>query len=130
MNIPTQETCDPDNPEEHALWALVHLPQVGVPLLMHPSVLRDWSKHLYELGFRHDPELQAKKLQRPFAGRQSPYNGATAWVDKDAPDPPMRTLPDIRSLTAEENAAMLAQYQAAGMVPAAPEQPDTAFELR
>lgn len=129
MNIPTQDVCDPENPEEHALWALVHLPQVGAPLLLHPSVLRDWSKHLWDLGFRHDPELQTLKFQRPFAGRQSPFNGATGWVPTGTPDPDIRVLPDIHSLTVEENAAMLAQYERAGMIPEPTEARDTAFEL-
>ncbi|KZM68827.1 phage gene 29 protein family protein [Nocardia terpenica] len=130
MSLPAQATCNPEDPEEFALWALVHLPRVGVPLLMHPEVLRDWSKHLWELGFRHDPSLQTKKLQRPIAGKQSPFNGSTQWVSTDTPDPPLRALPDIASLTPDENAAMLAQYERAGMIPDSAEQRDGAFSIQ
>ncbi|GAB4584396.1 phage gene 29 protein family protein [Nocardia sp. IFM 10818] len=129
MSIPVQAGCDPDNPEEFALWALLHLPRTGVPMLMHPSVLRDWSKHLWDLGFRHNPELQTKKLQRPIAGKQSPFNGSTQWVDIDTEEPPLRAIPDIASLTPEENAAMLAQYERAGMIPAPSDERDGAFSL-
>lgn len=116
-----------DNPEEHFLWALVHLPNVGgVATVTHPDILKAWSKHLYEAGFRHDPEKQQKKLLRAYRGPQHQYNGATKWVGMDVPEPEKVVIPDIRTLTAEENAAMLAQYRAAGMIPAPPPEPDKA----
>ncbi|WP_167464989.1 phage gene 29 protein family protein [Nocardia brasiliensis] len=130
VGIPTQENSDPDNPEEHLLWGLIHLPNVGgAPMVTHPDILRAWSKHLYDLGFRHHPELQTRKFQRPAAGPQSHWNPASAWVPLDTPEPQKRTLPSIESLTAAENAAMIAQYRAAGMIPDPTPERDKAFEL-
>ncbi|GAA5081579.1 phage gene 29 protein family protein [Nocardia iowensis] len=131
IGIPSQDNCDADSPEEHALWALIHLPNVGgAPMVTHPDILRGWSKHLYELGFRHHPELQVKKFQKPAAGPQSQWNASTAWVPIDAPAPDTRVIPDIGSLTAAENAAMIAQYRAAGMIPDPTPDRDHAIELK
>lgn len=56
--IPTQSQADMDDPEEHVVWALVHLPNVGgVVQVTHPMILRAWSKHLVECGFVWAPGL-------------------------------------------------------------------------
>lgn len=135
MSIPTKEKCDLSNPEEKFLWALVHLPNVGgVATVTHPDILKAWSVHLGECGFVHVDELleladadgnirvsqlpvQEKKLQTPFRGPQHQYNGASKWVPMDTPDPVKVVIPDIRQMTPEENAAMIRQYQEAGMLP-------------
>lgn len=142
--IPAQADCDPTNPEEHFLWALRNLPNVrGVGQVTHPSILRDWSRHLVDCGFAHRDWLagladdngmihvdqlpkQVKKFQVAARGPRHDFNPAAGWVPIDEPDPAPVRLPNIHELTAQENAAMLAQYRAAGLIPALPPARDTA----
>ncbi|ERB55484.1 hypothetical protein N806_31160 [Rhodococcus sp. P27] len=130
--IPTQSQADMDDPEEHVVWALVHLPNVGgVVQVTHPMILRAWSKHLVECGFVwapglaeladengmiHVSQLPAQQIKHQPAprGPRHQYNNAADWVPMDTPEPKKAVIPDIRALTPEENAAMLAQYKAAG----------------
>jgi hypothetical protein len=115
MSLVTQDMCDPENPEEHVLWALFYLPQIfGAVQMTHPSIYRAWSKHLHELGFRHHPELQQKKLQLPPRGPHHAYNGAGMWVDLDAPEPELPVLPDISQLTDQEKYVIIRQFHDAG----------------
>lgn len=133
--IPTQDQANMDDPEEHVLWALKNLPNVGgVGQVTHPDILRKWSKHLVECGFAHRDwlagladedgnihvsQLPEQKIKWQVAprGPRHDYNPASQWVASDEPEPEVMRLPDIRQLTPQENAAMLAQYYAAGMIP-------------
>ncbi|MBP0109502.1 hypothetical protein B0F75_24955, partial [Rhodococcus hoagii] len=52
--------CDQSDPKTAFKWALVGLPWAGPQKFTPPSDLADdWSEHLWRLGFRHHPELQA-----------------------------------------------------------------------
>ncbi len=126
-----------DDPREHIAWGLVHMPSFrGTPLLTHPEIIGDQSEHLFKLGFCHVGWLaglanedgfihvdqlpkQQLKYQKQARGPRNPYNAASKWVDMETPEPKPMRIADIRALTPEENAAMIAQYQAAGMIPAA-----------
>ena len=132
--IPSQQQVDFNNPEEHFLWALRNLPAVaGAGMVTHPAFLREWSKHLWACGFAHRDYLasladedgnihvsrlpkQRIKLNQPVRGPRHIYNAAATWVPIDSADAQPSTVPDIRELTVQENAAMLAQYRAAGMI--------------
>jgi hypothetical protein len=98
-----QGDCDPADPEEHFLWALTQI-QMGQYEVMpiQPNTARTISKHLHELGFRHHPKLQKKKLQMPVRGQQSAYNGLARWVPMEADEPDPMVLPDVRGMTSEE----------------------------
>lgn len=114
----TQDMCDPDNPEEMALWAFFFLPQVGgAPMISHPDYYRKWSQHFYDLGFRHHPELQTKKLNPPMRGPYHAYNNAAVWVGVDEPEPEPIVLPDVSKLTDQEKYVMVEQLRAAGVIP-------------
>lgn len=133
--IPTQETADMNNPQEHLVWALRNMPAfAGAGMVTHPGFLRSWSEHLFNCGFRHVDWLkgladengmihvsklpqQMLKFQPPVRGPRHGYNNAARWVSADTPDPQPIRLPDIRQLTIQENEAMLAQYRDAGMLP-------------
>jgi hypothetical protein len=132
--IPSQETADMDNPQEHLLWALRNMPAfAGAGMVTHPGFLRAWSEHLWQCGFRHVDWLrgladengmihvsklpkQMVKFQEPIRGPRHGYNNAARWVPVDAVDPEPMYLPDIRELTIQENEAMLQQYRDAGMI--------------
>lgn len=59
--FPTRENCDPNDPEEFALWAFAALPGVrGAPLILPTDFWRLVSKRMWDLGFRHS---EAPKLE-------------------------------------------------------------------
>lgn len=115
MHIPLQEGCDPDNPEEVFLWALVGLPgPKGSPMLLSPKILRLWSKHLWDLGLRHDENEQQREYHPPARGPQHWLNGAGRWVDKGTARKPRIRTPDITMFTPEERAELVAQLHLHG----------------
>jgi len=141
--IPPKEECDLWNPEERFLWALRNMPDGP---MTHPSFLKKWSKHLSEAGFLHVDQLkelanadgfvhvsqlpeQAIEFRVAPRGPNVDYNPAAGWVEKGTPVQKPPTVPDIKQLTAEENAAMIAQYLEAGLIQLPLPQPDTAQEL-
>lgn len=142
--IPSQEDHNPEDPKQHAVWALRNLPMVaGVGAITHPGYLTGWSEHLWNCGFRHTDWLRALadeqgnihvsqlpeqviKFQPAFRGQRHDMNHAARWVKADAPDPEPVRIPDIRKLTQQENEAMLQQYRAAGMIPDGRTGPSTA----
>lgn len=64
--MPTQETCDPEAPDEFAVWAMVGLPGMnGAPLPFPVAYLRMISQRLWDCGFRWHSELQTIKYKRP-----------------------------------------------------------------
>lgn len=85
--LPTQATCDPENPEEHALWALVNFAGVvGAPLLLPLKFMRGLAHHLWRAGFRHHPELQEIYYQPPQMKKAGVWEGvAGKWVEAEAP---------------------------------------------
>ena len=145
--IPTQDTADMNNPQEHLTWALRSMPAfAGAGLVTHPGFLRAWSEHLFSCGFRHvdwlkqladeDGNIHVSKLpkqmirfQEPVRGPRHGYNNAARWVGVNEPDPQPINLPDIRQLTIQENEAMLQQYRDAGMIPAGSHGPVLAEEI-
>ncbi|BBX09504.1 phage gene 29 protein family protein [Mycolicibacterium aichiense] len=135
MSIPTQEAHDPNDPRQHAMWALRNLPMVaGTGAITHPGYLADWSEHLWKCGFRHVDALRALadengnihvsqlpeqeiRFQQPFRGQRHHMNPAARWVGLDEKDPEPVRIPNIRQLTDQENQAMIKQYQDAGLIP-------------
>ncbi|OZE92121.1 DUF2744 domain-containing protein [Rhodococcus sp. 15-2388-1-1a] len=93
MAIPLQAFCDPDDPEEAALWALLGLEDgSGVPMIVPEVSLRKMSKNLIEYGgFRHHPELQTKKAIIVGAPEAEGVHwmgvGMIEWVDIDHEEP-------------------------------------------
>ncbi|WP_052083157.1 phage gene 29 protein family protein [Rhodococcoides fascians] len=92
--LPMQGYCDPDDPEEFALWALIGIAETpGVPMLVPEEALRGLSKQLYEAGFRHQPELQRKKAVIEGAPEAEGVSwmgvGQVVWTDIDKEDSPV-----------------------------------------
>jgi len=88
---PLRENCDPNNPYEFALWALVALPgQQGGQLIMPIAYLQLVSKRLWDLGFRR-VEPPTLKYRKPSA--QSPHwlTSPGTWEPIDTPDPDSRS---------------------------------------
>lgn len=111
MSIPLQSGCNPNDPEEHALWALTGLagPNSQAPLILPVAVTKLWSKHLYDCGYRHHPELQKIKYIPPAAGTNWVVGAAGEWVDINTPLTPQQSAPDISHLSDEEQLVLLSQ---------------------
>jgi hypothetical protein len=117
QRFPQQKDCDPADPEQHFLWALTQIPynhQVTQPI--QPRIAKVISKHLHDLGFRHHPKLQKKKLQMPHRGQQHTLNGMSVWVPMDSEEPDPVTLPDVRSMTRHEQELMKAELENVGLI--------------
>lgn len=119
-----------DDPEEHFLFALMNIPGMGQsPMVIPLQLAKVISAHLFETGFRHVPELQTKKLLRPYRGDQTNLNPAAKWVPMDTEEPDPIVLPDIMTLTVHEREALLAQYRDQGLLPEPEPAPNVAFVL-
>lgn len=102
FTTPQQNQCDMKDPTEHFLWGLAQIPVGNEMMPVQIATARNMSQHLHELGFRHHPKLQTKKLQLPVRGSQSNLNGLARWVPMDAEDPDPLVLPDVKAMNAEE----------------------------
>lgn len=86
MSIPLQSTANMDDPEEHCLWALVNIGgDIGAPLLLPLSIMKGWSRHLYEAGFRHHPDLQTRFYQPPSPDSSVWDSVGGKWVESSVP---------------------------------------------
>lgn len=128
-----QQLVNWDDPEQHFAWALKHLPMFEHSALTHPQIVKQWSQHLVECGFVHrdhlvskangdghihvdDLPVQKKRLHRPVMGQNSYYNNGARWAGMEEKEPERRAIPDIRQFTPHENAAILAQFEKAGLL--------------
>jgi hypothetical protein len=131
--IPPQGQHDENDPEQHVLWALTHLPLVaGVGAITNPAYLKGWSKHLWQAGFRHvdwikkladaDGNIHVSKLpeqtikfQPAFRGPRHGYNNAARWVGPETPDPEPFRVPDPEKMTTQEQYALLYRLDQLGV---------------
>lgn len=97
MGIPiSQDQCDPNDPDTHALWALRSLP---API--RPKV----SRELWDAGFRHQPELQSVRYET---------DPSTAMLGAHAPAQPIPIKrEDAKRLLETVNPDMAAEVEAA-----------------
>lgn len=118
--IPLQQDCDPEDPYEFALWALICLPGLEdqAAMIVPPQTLRTWSRRLREAGFRHHPELQEIKYVPPQGGEHWLDSAAGHWVPIDQPLPPETTAPDTSHLSEGELRVLGARLKDQGYVPA------------
>lgn len=85
MALPLQDEMNRDDPVEHVLWALVNMGGLmGAPLGVPLEVLRVWAKHLYDCGFRHQPELQMIFYKPPADGEGLLAMGGE-WIPASEP---------------------------------------------
>ncbi|MFI5775972.1 DUF2744 domain-containing protein [Nocardia sp. NPDC051570] len=115
MALPLQHECDPGNPSDVFVWALVGLPGPrNGPLLVPPQVLGQWSKHLWDIGFRHHPEEQTLEYQPSVPGGEHWIGQAGRWVPIGTPMPPELTVPSVTDMSAEERRLLIEQLRASG----------------
>lgn len=125
--LPTIDNCDPEDPREAFQWAFVALPFAGsTPLMVDPNIRPEWSQLFWDLGFRHHPELQTKRVIPPHRGPQHALNPSVMVVDKDEPDPDPVVIQDPASLNAYEQDIQLERYRHLGRLPEVPKEPEGA----
>lgn len=111
-DFPTVDNCDPENPDEFAVWALVGLPgQTGAPLPLPVKMLRLVSRRLWDAGFRYHPELRRIKYRKPRGTDPNFLVAPGTWVPIDEPDEDEVTPEDVaRKLTPEQKAALRKKF--------------------
>lgn len=127
MGLPIQSSCNTEDPEEHALWALVALPGVGetAPMAVPEHITRKWSKRLWDCGFRFHPELQTIKYVPPGANTDWVSGVGGRWTDIHEELPAEVTAPDTSHLSLGEKQVLL-QRLSAELAERAPENKNTA----
>lgn len=81
------------DPEEHLLWGLVNMGErIGAPLLLPAKFMREFSKHLYRCGFRHDRSLQEIWYTPPGEGDSIWHGTGGKWVEGPAVGVPPEVL--------------------------------------
>jgi hypothetical protein len=145
MGIPSQETADMNNAEEHFVWALRNMPMLGkVGAIMHPSYLTQWSQHLWDCGFVHASHIEKQavdgvfdiqklpkqkiKFQEAQRGPHHTWNPASHWVPIEKEDPKPVRVPNVQNMTIQERHALIAQLETLGLVKEGVIEPDMAEE--
>ena len=107
--FPHRDNCNPDDPYQFALWALVPLPTMRhVQLKMLPDYLQLVSKRLWDLGFRH--VLEPVLLYRPPIGHAPYWLDPGDWVT-GGPDTEVSPPPFLHGLPRRENCNPNDPYQ-------------------
>lgn len=78
--FPTKDNCNPDDPEEFALWAFAAMPGVsGGQFILPIEYFRQVSQRLWDLGFRHVEEPTLEYVG-PSANEPNWATSAGRWV--------------------------------------------------
>lgn len=102
-----QRKADMTDPGQHFGWALSQFPvrADGTPMILPVPCLPFVSKHLWDCGFRHQPELQTIRQEADEAVALS--QAGVRWVPSDGAPDPVPTV-DLSSLSDAEAAAVQA----------------------
>ncbi|MGW4371038.1 phage gene 29 protein family protein [Nocardia takedensis] len=115
MALPAQQDCDQDNPEDAFVWAFVGLPGPrNGPMLVPQQQLRKWSRHLWELGFRHHPEHQELEYHPATPEGEHWLFQAGSWVPVGTPRPPSTGELSVADLSAAERQELVRQLRESG----------------
>lgn len=128
-HLPLQPLCDPDNPEEFAIWAFVELSwNQSTPYILPPMVFSKMSQRLWDAGFRHHPELQTIKYVPPTEAPTSYYDGLIGgkWKGIDEEGETVQPTASVyHGMSHREKAEMAAHLIADNYVQPQPTEPET-----
>lgn len=118
-NIPLQQDCDPNDPEEAFLWMFSGLPgmEAQAPMLVPPQWARQWSKRMWDAGARWHPEFQTIKYVPPSSQQHWLAGAGGKWVPIDQVLPPVVTAPATDHLSMEEKQVLAERFAAEGITP-------------
>lgn len=108
MTIPIdQRKADMSDPEQHLGWALSQFPirEDGTPMILPVFCLPHVSRHLWDCGFRHHPELQT--IRQEASEDVALAQAGVRWVPADGAPDPLPTV-DLANLSDAEAAAVQA----------------------
>lgn len=110
--FPTRENCDPNDPEEWALWMLVAWPGMrGGQLAMPIEYMRLVSKRLWDCGARpvEDPVI---KYRAPSGNEPHWLTSPGRWVDINEPDPAPNPVRDaVAKLSPQQQAEVFRELK-------------------
>lgn len=112
MTLPLQENMNSDDPVEHVVWALVNMGgMMDAPMIVPPSLLRTWARHIYDAGFRHHPDKQMI-FYIPPSGDEGLIGMGGQWVPADEPGvTPELVLSAREQLSVDEAIAQMTPAQ-------------------
>lgn len=123
-DFPTVDNCDPESPDEFAVWALVGLPgQTGAPLPLPVKILRLVSRRLWDCGFRYHPELRTIKYRKPRGTDPNFLTAPGTWVPIETPDDDDSAEAAAKRLSPDQKAALRKKF-GLDEDPPAPKVPD------
>lgn len=102
-----QRKADMEDPYQHFGWALSLFPvrEDGTPMILPILSLMWVSKHLWDCGFRHHPELQT--ICQEVAPGMALSQAGVSWVPCDGAPAPVPTV-DLSNISDAEAAAVQA----------------------
>lgn len=132
MSIPTQDSCDWNNPSEAFLWASMYIPVLGRSPMVWPRMIAEkMSEHYDACGFVHVDRVaaladengyihvdqlpkQRQKLMRPYRGQQTELNPMGRWVPMDEDEPEPVRIQDPVAMTVHEREAQVERLRYLG----------------
>lgn len=110
-----QSSCDMDDPDEFAGWAVKHLCMAsGDVLNLLENDARSVSAQLWKAGFRHHPELQTHRVLGAREGNLAALGAEWAEIVAGEVAAPAE-VPDVRKLSLDDKLAILAQLREDGI---------------
>lgn len=109
MSVPIdQSKADMADPEQHFAWGLSSFPVMadGTPMVLPVMSLPLVSRHLWDCGFRHHPELQT--IRQVFDANAALVSAGVRWVSVDDEDLVPAPEVDLSNLSDAEAAAVQA----------------------
>ncbi|MFD7046047.1 translation initiation factor IF-2 N-terminal domain-containing protein [Rhodococcus jostii] len=101
--LPTSDNCDPNNPEEAWLPALVAIPGIaGAPLPLPIEYLKILATRLWDYGGPPNPDAQSTWYHPPRSGDISPMFAAGQWKDHPPEDTPGIDLTSLSKALQDE----------------------------
>ena len=107
-----QRKADMSDPDQHAAWAMSVVPMgEGRPAMILPApLLPGISRHLWDAGFRHHPELQTIRQESDESVALA--QAGVSWVPCDgAPESEGVPEVDLSDLSDEQAAAVAAALE-------------------
>lgn len=130
--IPTQSTCDWNDPSQAMVWASMYIPVLGRSPMVFPRIIAEkLSEHYTACGYVHVDQVaaladengyvhvsqlpeQKQKLVRPYRGQQHELNPMGRWASMDEIEPEPVVIQDPAAMTVHEREAQVERLRYLG----------------